>query len=86
MLIGQLKPLEPSTFGRSAHPRNRRINARSCIFNLAIGSKLRGCDLVKLRSDDICWGIEVRDRATIFQEKTRARGVVRNLGAIKDVC
>jgi hypothetical protein len=26
------------------------------IFDLAIGSKLRACDLVKLRLDDICSG------------------------------
>src|ERR1700746_3846197 len=40
------------------------------IFNLAIDSKLRACDLVKLRLDDICSGAEVRHRATIVQKKT----------------
>jgi integrase len=40
------------------------------IFNLAIDSKLRACDLVKLRLDDICSGTNVRRRATIVQKKT----------------
>ena len=40
------------------------------IFNLAIDSKLRACDLVKLRLDDICSVAKVRNRATIVQEKT----------------
>src|ERR1700675_3376244 len=40
------------------------------IFNLAIDSKLRACDLVKLRLDDICSGLRVRRRATIVQKKT----------------
>ena len=40
------------------------------IFNLAIDSKLRACDLVKLRLDDICSGLKVRHRATIVQKKT----------------
>jgi integrase len=40
------------------------------IFNLAIDSKLRACDLVKLRLDDICSGAKVRHRATIVKKKT----------------
>src|SRR3982074_806274 len=40
------------------------------IFNLAIDSKLRACDLGKLRLDDICSGFKVRHRATIVQKKT----------------
>jgi integrase len=40
------------------------------MFNLAIDSKLRGCDLVRLRIDDVFVGGRVRDRATIIQQKT----------------
>lgn len=40
------------------------------IFDLAIDGKLRACDLVKLRLDDICSGFKVRHRATIVQKKT----------------
>lgn len=40
------------------------------MFNLAIDSKLRGCDLVRLRVDDVSVGGRVRDRATVVQKKT----------------
>jgi integrase len=40
------------------------------LFNLAIDSKLRGCDLVRLQVDDVCAHGRVRDRATIVQRKT----------------
>ena len=40
------------------------------MFNLAIDSKLRGCDLVSLRVDDVASGGRVRERATIVQHKT----------------
>jgi integrase len=40
------------------------------LFNLAIDSKLRGCDLVRLQVNDVCAGGRVRDRATIVQKKT----------------
>jgi len=40
------------------------------LFNLALDSKLRACDLVRLRVDDVFTGSVVRDRATIVQKKT----------------
>jgi len=40
------------------------------LFNLAIDSKLRGCDLVALRVGDIASGDDVHHRATIIQRKT----------------
>ena len=71
LLIGQKKPLEPK------HVWSIRVRLEIAgskrdlaIFNLAIDSKLRACDLVKLRLDDICSGVEVRHRATIVQKKT----------------
>jgi len=71
LLIGQKKPLEAkhvwSIRVRLEIARSRRDLA---IFNLAIDSKLRACDLVKLRLDDICSGANVRHRATIVQKKT----------------
>src|SRR6202040_1081923 len=70
LLIGQKKPLEPK------HVWSIRVRleiGRSwrdlVIFNLAIDSKLRASDLVKLRLDDICSGAKVRHRATIFKGK-----------------
>lgn len=40
------------------------------VFNLAIDSKLRGCDLVKQRPDDVIAGMAVRTRSTVIQRKT----------------
>ncbi|NMM01468.1 tyrosine-type recombinase/integrase [Paraburkholderia sp. RP-4-7] len=41
------------------------------MFNLAIDSKLRACDLTKLRVRDICLGQRVASRATVTQQKTQ---------------
>lgn len=40
------------------------------LFNLAIDSKLRGCDLVRLKVDDVAAGGEVKTRGIIVQKKT----------------
>jgi hypothetical protein len=41
------------------------------LFDLGIDSKLRGCDLVKLRVRDICHGDQVASRAIVMQQKTQ---------------
>ncbi len=41
------------------------------LFNLAIDSKLRGCDLVRLRVSDVASGGEILSRATVRQRKTK---------------
>ena len=70
-LVGQKRPLRPKEVWairvRLQIKRNKRDLA---MFNLAIDSKLRGCDLVSLRIDDIAVGYHARDRATIVQHKT----------------
>lgn len=40
------------------------------LFNLAIDSKLRGCDLVKLKVSDVSQGERIRGRSQIIQQKT----------------
>jgi len=40
------------------------------MFNIALDAKLRGCDLVKLRLDDVAQGGVVRQRSMIIQQKT----------------
>lgn len=40
------------------------------MFDLAIDSKLRGCDLVKIKIGDVVAGVDVRTRATVIQQKT----------------
>ena len=41
------------------------------LFNLAIDSKLRGCDLVGLRVHDVVQGSQVARRAIVMQRKTQ---------------
>jgi integrase len=48
---------------------HRRMRDRA-LFDLAIDSKLRGCDVVKVRIADLVLGGEVRTRAIVVQAKT----------------
>ena len=41
------------------------------LFNLGIDSKLRGCDLVKLKVRDVRHGDQVAARAIVMQQKTQ---------------
>src|SRR5882724_2295467 len=41
------------------------------LFNLAIDSKLRSCDLVRLRVRDVCHGNVAASRTTVMQQKTQ---------------
>ncbi|MGC2809092.1 MAG: tyrosine-type recombinase/integrase, partial [Bradyrhizobium sp.] len=41
------------------------------MFNLAIDSKLRGCDIVAIRVEDVAAGGYTADRATVRQRKTK---------------
>jgi len=41
------------------------------LFNLTIDSKLRSCDLVKLRVRDVSHGSQVSKRAIVMQQKTQ---------------
>lgn len=41
------------------------------LFNLALDSKLRGCDLVKLRVRDVVRGTEMLTRSQVVQKKTK---------------
>jgi integrase len=41
------------------------------MFNLAIDSKLRGCDLVGLRVRDVTHGPQILPRAMVIQKKTQ---------------
>ena len=70
-LTGQKRPLRPKDVWAIRVRLQLQHRARDlALFNLAIDSKLRGCDLVRLQVDDICAGGRVRDRATVIQKKT----------------
>jgi site-specific recombinase XerC len=49
--------------------REKRVRDRA-LFDLAIDSKLRGCDLVKIKIRDVVAGPEIRTRAIVVQQKT----------------
>ena len=49
--------------------REGRLRDRA-LFDLAIDSKLRGCDLVKIKTGDLMSGADIRTRAMVIQEKT----------------
>src|SRR5439155_24697528 len=50
---------------------DRRPHPRPRMFNLAIDSKLRGCDVVAIRVEDVAAGGYTADRATVRQTKTK---------------
>jgi integrase len=65
------KPLEPKHVWSIRVRLELSLSKRDlAIFNLAIDSKLRARDLVKMRIEDVCSGKNVRHRATIVQKKT----------------
>ena len=70
-LIGQKRPLKPKDVWAIRVRLQLKGRKRDlALFNLAIDSKLRGCDLVRLQVDDVCAGGRVRDRGTVIQKKT----------------
>jgi integrase len=70
-LTGQKRPLKPKDVWTIRVRLQLEGQKRDlALFNLAIDSKLRGCDLVRLQVNDVCAGGRVRDRATVIQKKT----------------
>ncbi|WP_413716969.1 tyrosine-type recombinase/integrase [Silicimonas sp. MF1-12-2] len=70
-LIGQKRPLLPKQVWSIRARLELADNPRDlALFNLAIDSKLRGCDLVRLRVSDLVVGGSVRDRVSVTQSKT----------------
>jgi len=70
-LIGQKPPLKPKEVW-SIRVRLQMLGKTRdlALFNLAIDSKLRSCDLVALRINDVVMAGSVRERAVIVQQKT----------------
>ncbi len=70
-LVGQKRPLRPKeVWAIRVRLQIKHRKRDLAMFSLAIDSKLRGCDLVNLRVDDIASGGQVRVRSTIAQHKT----------------
>ena len=71
-LVGQKPPLKPKDiWAIRFHLQNTHHVRDLAMFNLAIDSKLRGCDLVSLRVRDVMHGDQILPRAIIVQRKTQ---------------
>jgi integrase len=69
--LGAKRPLKPQQVWaiRFWLDEQKRLRDRA-LFDMAIDSKLRGCDVVKVRIGDLVSGGYVRTRATVVQQKT----------------
>lgn len=72
--VGAKRPLKPRQIWaiRFHLDCEHRLRDRA-LFDLAIDSKLRGCDLVKIKIGDLVAGREMRTRAIVIQQKTDRR-------------
>jgi integrase len=71
-LLGQKPPLKPKEIWSLRIRLQLAGKQRDlAMFNLAIDSKLRGCDLVSLRVRDVYQGTLVASRAIVMQRKTQ---------------
>ena len=70
-LIGQKLPLtQQQIWAVRSHLEANESPRNIAMFDLALDSKLRGCDLVNLRVSDIAHGKKVLKRGTVLQRKT----------------
>ena len=70
-LTGQKPPLKPrEVWSIRIRLQIGKKQRDLALFNLAIDSKLRSCDLVTLRVADVAPGGQVRERAIVIQQKT----------------
>src|ERR1700740_2714999 len=71
-LIGQKPPLRPKhVWSIRTRLRMEGRTRDLAMFNLAIDSKLRGCDVVAIRVEDVAAGGYTADRATVRQKQNR---------------
>ncbi|MDP7752376.1 MULTISPECIES: tyrosine-type recombinase/integrase [Gammaproteobacteria] len=70
-LVGQKRPLQIShIWGIRIRLELEGKTRDLALFNLALDSKLRGCDLVKLKVSDVTCGRSILCRANVVQQKT----------------
>lgn len=71
-IIGQKRPLLPKQVWAIRARLELAGNLRDlALFNVAIDSKLRGCDLIKLAVVDLVKDDRVRERVSVIQSKTK---------------
>lgn len=68
---GQKRPLKPKdVWAIRVRLQMENLKRDLAMFNLAIDSKLRACDLVKLRVEDVQTETRIKERSTVVQKKT----------------
>ena len=71
-LIGQKAPLKlKDIYAIRIHLQLKKKVRELALFNLAIDSKLRACDLLSLKVKDVSHGDSIEKRAMILQQKTQ---------------
>ena len=78
-IVGQKRPLMPKHVWSIRVRLEMAGNLRDlALFNMAVDSKLRGCDLVALRVRDIISAGRVKERASIVQTQDRSTRPLRD--------
>ena len=73
-LVGQKPPLKPKEiWAIRINLQNAHAARDLAMFNLAIDSKLRGCDLVCLHVRDVTHGNQILPRPWSFSERRNVR-------------
>ena len=71
-IVGQKRPLMPKHVWAIRVRLELAENHRDlALFNMAIDSKLRGCDLVRLQVVDVMASGQIKERAWVLQSKTQ---------------
>ena len=70
-VVGQKAPLKlRDVWAIRVHLQMEQRVRELALFNLALDSKLRGCNLVAVRVRDVCHGEAVASRTSVVQQKT----------------
>lgn len=71
-IVGQRRPLKPKHVWAIRVRLEPAENHRDlALFNMAIDSKLRGCDLVKMKVFDVMASRQIKEQASVLQGKTQ---------------
>lgn len=71
-IVGQKRPLKSKHVWAIRVRLELAENHRDlALFNMAIDSKLRGCDLVKMKVVDVMVFGRIKERASVLQSKTQ---------------
>lgn len=86
-LIGPKQPLKPKdVWAIRFHLQTGNAIRDLAMFNLAIDSKLRGCDLVGLLVRDVAHGTQILPRAMVIQSNNAASYPIRVDRANESCC